>query len=131
MKETSMQNCSPSQVPMDYGVKYSKTENEVELDETEYRKVVSCLRYLLHTRPDMVYSVGIVSRYMKSPRESQGYPIRNLMRYLKKTTSYGIKYGKNGSRKIFGYSDSSHSIDEDDGRSTTGHAFYYWQSPIT
>ncbi|XP_076894175.1 secreted RxLR effector protein 161-like [Bidens hawaiensis] len=57
--------------------------------------------------------------------------IRHLLRYLKKTTSYGIKYGKNGSKRLVGYSDSSHNIDEDDGRSTTGHVFYYGQSPIT
>ncbi|XP_076891885.1 uncharacterized protein LOC143543452 [Bidens hawaiensis] len=33
-------NCNPSQVPMDHGVKYSKAENEVELDATEYRKSI-------------------------------------------------------------------------------------------
>ncbi|XP_076924793.1 secreted RxLR effector protein 161-like [Bidens hawaiensis] len=116
---------------MDHGVKYSKAENEVELDATEYRKVVGFLWYLLHTRSDMAYSVGIVSRYMQSPQESHGMTIRHLLRYLKKTTSYEIKYGKNGSKRIVGYSDSSHNIDEDDGRSTTGHVLYYGQSPIT
>ncbi|XP_076893371.1 secreted RxLR effector protein 161-like [Bidens hawaiensis] len=79
----------------------------------------------------MAYYVDIVSRYMQSPRESHGMAIRHLLRYLKKTTSYGIKYGKNGSKRLVGYSDSSHNIDKDDGRSTTGHVFYYGQSPIT
>lgn len=32
--------------------------------------------------------------------------------------------------KLVGYSDSSHNVDEDDGRSTNGHIFYYSGSPI-
>ena len=34
-------------------------------------------------------------------------------------------------RKLIGYSDSSHNIDIDDGKSTSGHIFYYGESPIT
>ena len=33
--------------------------------------------------------------------------------------------------KIIGYSDSSHNIDPDDGRSTPGHIFYFGESLIT
>ena len=33
--------------------------------------------------------------------------------------------------RIVRYSDSSHNVDEDDGRSTTGHMFYIGNSPIT
>ncbi|GKG07198.1 hypothetical protein Tco_0330167 [Tanacetum coccineum] len=33
--------------------------------------------------------------------------------------------------KLVGYSDSSHNVDIDDGRSTTGHVFYLGTSPIT
>ncbi|GKA76752.1 reverse transcriptase domain-containing protein [Tanacetum coccineum] len=37
--------------------------------------MVGRLRYLLHTRPDLTYSVGVVSRYMQSPRESHARAI--------------------------------------------------------
>lgn len=33
--------------------------------------------------------------------------------------------------ELVGYSDSSHNVDIDDGKSTTGHVFYLDQSPIT
>ncbi|GKF61387.1 hypothetical protein Tco_0181441, partial [Tanacetum coccineum] len=33
--------------------------------------------------------------------------------------------------KLMGYSDSSHNVDIDDGRSTTEHFFYLGTSPIT
>ena len=93
--------------------------------------MVGCLRYLLHTRPDLTYSVGVVSRYMQSPRESHAQAIKKILRYLKGTTSFGIKYNRSNDMKLIGYSDSSHNVDIDDGRSTTGHVFYLGTSPIT
>ncbi|XP_047306267.1 uncharacterized mitochondrial protein AtMg00810-like [Impatiens glandulifera] len=33
----------------------------------EYRRIIGCLRYLTHTRPDISYAVGIISRYMEKP----------------------------------------------------------------
>ncbi|GKG42240.1 hypothetical protein Tco_0476538, partial [Tanacetum coccineum] len=33
--------------------------------------------------------------------------------------------------KLVRYSDSSHNVDIDDGRSTTGHVFYLGTSPVT
>ncbi|GJU68363.1 uncharacterized mitochondrial protein-like protein [Tanacetum coccineum] len=47
------------------------------------------------------------------------------------TTSFGIKYNRSNDMKLVGYSDSSHNVDIDDGRSTTGHVFYLGTSPIT
>ncbi|GJS33928.1 uncharacterized mitochondrial protein-like protein [Tanacetum coccineum] len=111
--EAGMEDCNATLYPMEKDLKLSKVEDEPEVEATQYRKVVGCLRYLLHTRPDLTYSVGVVSRYMQSPRESHARAIKQILRYLK------------------GYSDSSHNVDIDDGRSTTGHVFYLGTSPIT
>ncbi|KAJ9559933.1 hypothetical protein OSB04_005093 [Centaurea solstitialis] len=108
-----------------------EAEDEPEIDPTQYRKVVGCLRYLLQTRPDMAYAVGVVSRYMQSPRESHGGAIKHILRYLRGKTGYEIKYERMGQNQLIGYSDSSHNVDPDDGKSTTGHIFYYGSSPIT
>ncbi|KAG6490408.1 hypothetical protein ZIOFF_051704 [Zingiber officinale] len=37
------------------------------VDATDYRRIIGCLRYLLHTRSDLSYSVGMASRYMERP----------------------------------------------------------------
>ncbi|GJW98608.1 hypothetical protein Tco_0180416 [Tanacetum coccineum] len=47
------------------------------------------------------------------------------------TTLFGIKYNRSNDMKLVGYSDNSHNVDIDDGRSTTGHVFYLGTSPIT
>ncbi|GKC85148.1 uncharacterized mitochondrial protein-like protein [Tanacetum coccineum] len=68
---------------MEKDLKLSKAEDEPEVKATQYQKVVGSLRYLLHTRPDLTYSVGVVSRYMQSPRESHARAIKQILRYLK------------------------------------------------
>ncbi|GKD98283.1 uncharacterized mitochondrial protein-like protein [Tanacetum coccineum] len=73
----------------------------------------------------------MVSRYMQSLRESHARTIKQILCYLKGTTSFGIKYNHSNDMKLVGYSDSSHNVDIDDGQSTTGHVFYLGTSPIT
>ena len=132
LEDAGMTNCNPTHTPMDISLKASKSENEKEVDATIYRKNVGCLRYLLHTRPDLSYCVGVLSRYMQSPRESHAIAMKQCLRYLKGTTTLGLVYNRCvASPKLVGYSDSSHNVDPDDGRSTMGHVFYLGESPIS
>ena len=67
LEEAGMKGCNSTHIPMDAGLKLSKAEKENGVDETEYRRNIGCLRYLIHTRPDLACSIGILSRYMHSP----------------------------------------------------------------
>lgn len=109
----------------------SKALDELSIDEKEYRRNIGCLRYLLHTRPDISYVVGVLSRYMATPKTSHGVALKVVLRYLQGMLSYGLNYRRSSEVGIEGYSDASHNVDEDDGRSTTGHVFYYASCPIT
>lgn len=126
-----MEDCNATQCPLEPGLKLSKAENEPEVEATHYRRIVGCLRYLLHTRPDLSYSLGVVSRYMQNPRESHTHAIKQILRYLRGTILLGIKYEISDELKLLVYSDSSHNVDVDDGRSTTGHILFLGKSPIT
>lgn len=64
LEDANLIDCNPVQTKMEMGLNLSKAENEKEIDATSYRKNVGCLRYLLHTRPDLSFCVGILSRYM-------------------------------------------------------------------
>ena len=131
LKDASMFECNSAQIPMDPNVKFSKGVGEEDVDATKYRNLVGRLRYLLQTRPDLSYSVGVASRYMQEPKKSHMVAVKQILRYIKGTMGYGIRYAKGGSGDLIGYSDSSHNIDEDDGRSTTGHIFFINEAPIT
>ncbi|GJT13560.1 ribonuclease H-like domain, reverse transcriptase, RNA-dependent DNA polymerase [Tanacetum coccineum] len=78
-----MEDCNATFYPTEKDLKLSKAEDEQEVEATQYQKVVGCLRYLLHTRPDLTYSVGVVSQYMQSPRESHARAIKQIICYLK------------------------------------------------
>ncbi|GJU81448.1 ribonuclease H-like domain, reverse transcriptase, RNA-dependent DNA polymerase [Tanacetum coccineum] len=59
LKEAGMEDCNATLCPIKLGLKLSKAEDEPEVEDTQYRKMVVCLRCLLHTRPDLTYSVGV------------------------------------------------------------------------
>ncbi|XP_019094578.1 PREDICTED: uncharacterized protein LOC109129969 [Camelina sativa] len=131
LREAGLETCNSTQEPMEFGLLVSKAQEEIEIDTKKYRRNVGCLQYLLHTRPDLAFSAGVTSRYMHSPRKSHGEVMKHILRYLIGTIGFGLKFNRGGSKKIVGFSDSSHNIDPDDGRSTTGHMFYFGSSPIT
>ena len=68
---------------------------------------------------------------MHKPRTSHAAELKQVLRYLKGTTSLGLRFKRVNTMELVGYSDSSHNIDEDDGRSTTDHVFYLNECPIS
>lgn len=54
LEEAGMQNCDSCYIPMDMGLKLSKAIQAKEIDATSYKRNAGCLRYLLHTRPDLL-----------------------------------------------------------------------------
>ena len=62
-----MSECNSTKVPMDPSCKLDTDKGGELADSTENRKMIGCLRYLLHTRPDLSYSVGMASRFMEKP----------------------------------------------------------------
>ena len=131
LEETGMSKCNPDRKPMIAGLELSKALDEKSIDRQQYRRSIGCLRYLPHTRPDLSYSVGILSRYMQGPRESHGAALKRVLRYLQGTPSLGLYFKHGGQPGLVGYSDSSHNVDADHGKSTGGHVFYLNECLIT
>ena len=131
LEETEMSTCNLTHVPLEMNAKISKAINEKRIDETRYRRSIGCLRYLLHTRPDLSFSITLLSRYMQEPKESHGAALKQVLRYLRGTCSLGLYFARGKGLKLEGYSDASHNVDDDDGKSTTGHVFYLGDRPIS
>jgi hypothetical protein len=60
-------DCNPALTPMDERLKLSRDSTTEEVDATQYQHLVGSLRYLAHTRSDLAFSVGYVSRFMQRP----------------------------------------------------------------
>ncbi|RVW63782.1 Retrovirus-related Pol polyprotein from transposon TNT 1-94 [Vitis vinifera] len=127
LDKCGMKDCNPSQIPMEPRLKLSKESTSPPVDTTLYRSIVGSLRYLLHTRPDLAFSVGMVSRYMEKPTTEHMAAVKHILRYVKGTLNLGCVYEKKeGSLELIGYSDSDLAGDTDDRKSTSAACQGVW-----
>ena len=110
--------------PMVPGCKLSKEGNgDSKVDATEYKRLVGSLLYLTATRPDIMYSVGMISRYMDQPTEMHLQSAKRILRYIRGTADLGISYKRGGEGSLIAFADSDYAGDVDDRRSTSGYVF--------
>lgn len=57
---------------------------------TSYRHVIGSLLYLTSSSLDIMLEVCYCTRYQENPREPHMTALKNIVRYLKKTTSHGL-----------------------------------------
>ncbi|GJV34843.1 zinc finger, CCHC-type containing protein [Tanacetum coccineum] len=91
----------------------------VLVNPTLFRSIIEGLRYLTHTRPDIAYDVGIVSRFMEKPTIKHMQAVKRILRYIRGRVDYGLVYTKyHKGDVITRYSDSNHVRNVEDRRST-------------
>jgi hypothetical protein len=64
---SGMKGCHPVDTPMEQHIKLLPGKPESVVNATKYRSIVGSLRYLVNTRPEIAFFVGMVSRFMESP----------------------------------------------------------------
>ena len=64
------------------------------------KSMVGGLRYLVHTRPDISYAVGVVSRYMERPTIMHQNAVKRILRYIKGTLQFGLVYTEKGGNNV-------------------------------
>ena len=132
LEKAGMGDCNPTKYPMDPKENISKDEGGVLVDTTQFKSLVGGLRYLVHTRPDIAFSVGIVSRFMEKPTTMHLNAAKRILRYIKGTLNFGLVYSKNsGNNVLTGYSDSDLAGQVEDRKSTGGMVFYLNESLVT
>lgn len=67
LEKSGLGECNPVRYPMDPKEVMTKDEGGKDVDATYFKSIVGGLRYLVHTRSDIAFSVGIISRFMESP----------------------------------------------------------------
>lgn len=86
-------------------MKLRKDEMGDQVDPTEFKSVIGGLRYLVHTRPDIAFAVGIVSHFMERPTATHMNTVKRIICYIKGTLEYGLVYSKGSSNNMLsGYS---------------------------
>jgi hypothetical protein len=131
LEDAGMAQCNPCCVPMENRLKLTKNSGEV-IDATRYRSMIGSLRYLVNTRPDLAYAVGVLSRFMEAPGKQHWAAMKQVLRYVQGTQGFGCTY-REGSKNaaLTGFSDSDDAGDLDDRKSTTGLVFFFGSSVVT
>jgi len=133
LERCGLASCNASTTPMESRLKLSKSSTEEKVNATEYRRVIGALRYLLHTRPDLAFSVGYLSRFMEDPREDHLTGVKRVLRYVAGTQGYGLHYTRQEEEKpkLVGFSDADLAGDVDTRKSTSGIIYFLAGNPIT
>ena len=113
--------CKPidTSIMVNHGL-HMKQEGELT-DLVQYPRLVGKLIYLAHTRPDIAYAIGVMSRFMHKPQVQHMEAIFRILRYLKGNPGRGILYRKNGHLDLVTYTDADWAGDKDDRKSTSGY----------
>ena len=77
------------------------------MDPTLYKHLVGSLYYLTCTRPDIIYAIGVVNRYMENPMTTHLKVAKKILSHRKGTTSSGFYYFVSDDYKLdrYNYSD--------------------------
>ena len=76
------------------------------VDATMYHQMIGSLMYLTNTRPDIFFVVNTLSQFLTDPRHVHLIDAKHILRYLKGTIDYGLKYEANQKINLEGYVDS-------------------------
>ncbi|CAA6675838.1 unnamed protein product [Spirodela intermedia] len=109
--------CNPVSTPLEARFKFSEGSKSQSVDSIKFRSIIGSLRYLIHTRPDLTYSLGYLSRCMEAPTTEHLATLKRILRYVKDTINLGV--------------DSDHAGDSTDCKSTTRVLFFLGSNLIS
>jgi hypothetical protein len=123
-------NCSPVSMPLDPSVCLSTAQAPQTPEETvfmctvPYVSAVGVLMYMaIATRPDIAFAVGVLCWFMANPGPEHWKAIKHLFCYLRRTCNFCLTYKPDPSAPypFHAYSDTDHSANLDNGRSTSAY----------
>lgn len=131
ISEFGMAGKKPLQLPMDIHLKLCPEKGDILADPSLYQRLVGKLIYLTITRPDISFSVQLLSQYMHQPTTIHLQAAKRLLRYLIGTKSQGLLLASSSSAQLTAYCDSDWASCPVTRRSTSGYCIFLGESPIS
>ena len=128
LKKFKLEECKAASTPMNQKEKLCKEDGADKVDEGYFRSLIGCLMYLTTTRPDILNAVSILSRFMQCGSELHLRAAKRVIRYIKGTSDFGVKFTRSKELKSVSFSDGDWGGSIDDMRSTLGYCFAFGSS---
>lgn len=128
----NMSDCKPIDTPMIANCFLSKKdvakteEKIIEVSKLPYSELIGSLLYLATRRPDISYPVSFLSRFLSSYGIGHWKAAKRVLRYLKSTSSKGLRYVNEATEDLIMFSDASFGDCMDTRRSTSGFTGLIW-----
>lgn len=129
LQRFGMSDCKSASTPFQSGVTLIASCSSLRVDPSLYRQLVGSLLYLTHTRTDISFAVGLVSRFSQDPHESHWNAAKRILKHIQGTSKFGIQYTA-GSSQLEGFTDSDWAGSIDDRNSTSGFVYRIGSAPI-
>ncbi|KAH9684823.1 retrovirus-related pol polyprotein from transposon RE2 [Citrus sinensis] len=135
LSKVEMAECKGIDTPMSTGSKLQKiVQGELGYyleDPTHYRSIVGGMQYLILTRPEIAFAVNKLSQYVAAPTLQHLMACKRVLRYLKATQDYGLKFFREGSLTLTSFTDADWACDLDDRKSVGAYCIYLGNNLIS
>jgi hypothetical protein len=98
-----MKDCKSPPTPFLSGVKVEDGGETLVVESTLYTQLVGILLYLTHSRPDLSYAVGAVSRFMQELHELHWKDAKSILQCIQGTITFGIHYVAESTLDLIGF----------------------------
>ncbi|XP_014499563.1 uncharacterized protein LOC106760666 [Vigna radiata var. radiata] len=90
LEETGMLGCKPCSTPfLSNNNSLYKTEDYMN-NPSDYQRLIGKLFYLPNTRPDLCFTVNLLSQFMQEPTKYHYQALQHVLRYIKSSPSKGL-----------------------------------------
>uniref|UniRef100_A0A2N9G8X2 Reverse transcriptase Ty1/copia-type domain-containing protein n=1 Tax=Fagus sylvatica TaxID=28930 RepID=A0A2N9G8X2_FAGSY len=81
-------------------------------DATLYHQLVGSLVYLTVTRPDIAYTVHLVSQFLSAPHSTHYAAVIHILRYIKGTMFHGLHFSTHSTLNLCACSDANWLLED-------------------
>ena len=100
-----MMDCKSMTTPMASNLKLLSIASSGSVDATMYCQMIRSLMHLTNTREDIFFVVNTLSQFLTDSRNVHLIAAKHILRYLRGTIDYGLKYDVNQKINLEGYVD--------------------------
>lgn len=123
LKKFDMLDCNGVDTPIENNLKLDKSSNVSS--QYPYQQLIGSLMYLsILTRPDISFSISYLSQFNNCFTAAHWRHAKRILKYLKKTKSYGLMYTKDN-KNLEGFVDADWGSNNIDRKSYTGFCFKF------